>query len=155
MCETTSNLPAIDYKSLFVEFRKVWQSQLSVFVSRSGAGAFGGGSVKIAQRVDPSTGDASEAAHFSADACGFVAILAGRRALCRQSVVAQRALQRDFPAHLDLRERVETSPETCTFSPEAFPPCCCECSKLASAPSAPMCPFCEHFFHPKHRLGPL
>ena len=52
---------------------------MSVFVSRSGAGAFGGGSVKIAQRVDPSTGDASEAAHSNAGACGFVAILAGPR----------------------------------------------------------------------------
>jgi len=49
---------------------------------------------------------------------------------------AQRALQRDFPAHLDLREHVETSPETCTSNAEAFPPCCCERSKLASAPSA-------------------
>ena len=64
-------------------------SNLSVFVSRAGAGVSSASPVKIAQRFDPSTGDESEAAQSSVNSRGFVAMLARERASRRQSEAAR------------------------------------------------------------------
>jgi hypothetical protein len=70
-------------------WRQTVVSNLSVFVSRAGAGVSSASPVKIAQRFDPSTGDESEAAQSSVNSRGFVAMLARERASRRQSEAAR------------------------------------------------------------------